>query len=207
MKIPRATWAIVAASVMGGAFALSVAGWRQSTSGYVDESQWIIAAAMGALALGSWVWPVVVYRGGESEAFNMDEGFFVILALLVPPLVTLGTLALATVLAQAARRRPPVKSAFNAGQVLIAAGLGLAVSRSIAAPSKSLTAGQIAAIVFGVAVYFVINTFLVAGVVVSMGTTLREFTSDLPTQVTHAGGAHNRCRSAAVAGGVGPATG
>ena len=91
----------------------------------VDERQWIIAAAMGVLVLGSWVWPVVVYREGESEAFNMDEAFFVILALLVPPLVTLGTLALATVPAQAARRRPLVKSAFNAGQVLIAAGLGI----------------------------------------------------------------------------------
>ena len=60
---------------------------------------------MGVLALGSWLWPVVVYRGGESEAFNIDEGFFVILALLVPPLLTLGTLALATVVAQAGRRR------------------------------------------------------------------------------------------------------
>ena len=75
----------------------------------------------------------------------MDEGFFVILALLVPPLLTLGTMALATILAQVVRRRPLVKSAFNAGQVLIAAGLGLAVSRSIAVPSGSLTAGQLAA--------------------------------------------------------------
>src|SRR6266700_5595477 len=187
MKIPRATWAIVAASVMGGAFALSVAGWRQSTSGHVDVSQWIVAVAMGLLALGSWVWPVVVYRGGESEALHMDEGFFVILALLVPPLVTLGTIALATVLAQAVRRRPLLKSAFNVGQVLIAAGLGLAVSRGIATPSNSLTAGQIAAILLGVGVYFVINTCLVAGVVISMGTTLREFTNDLPIQVTLAG--------------------
>src|SRR5216684_5981287 len=187
MKVPHATGAVVAASVVGGALTLFVAAWRQSASLHVGESQWIVAAAVGALALGSWVWPVVVYRGGESAAFNMDEGFFVILALLVPPLVTLGTFALATVLAQVARRRPLLKSAFNVGQVLIAAGLGLAVSRSIAAPSNSLTAGQIAAIMLGVGVYFVINTFLVAGVVVSMGTTWGEFTSDLPIQVTHAG--------------------
>jgi diguanylate cyclase (GGDEF)-like protein/PAS domain S-box-containing protein len=187
MKISRATWAIVAASVAGGALTLFVAVWRQSASGHVGESRWIVAAAMGVLALGSWLWPVVVYRGGESAAFNMDEGFFVILALLVPPLVTLGTFAVATVLAQVARRRPLLKSVFNAGQVLIAAGLGLAVSRGIAAPSNSLTAGQIAAILLGVGVYFVINTFLVAGVVVSMGTTLRECTNDLPIQVTLAG--------------------
>ncbi len=142
---------------------------------------------MGVLALGSKVWPVVVFRGGESEAFNMDEGFFVILALLVPSVLTLATLALATVLAQAIRRRPVVKAAFNTGQVLVAAGLGLAVSRSIAAPADSLTAIQIAAIALGVGVYFVVNTALVAGVVISMGATWREFTSDLPIQLTLAG--------------------
>ena len=148
--IPRVTWVVVAASIAGGLVTLGVAGWRPPGLGQVGESQWIIAAAMGVLALASWVWPVVVYRGGESEAFNTDEGFFVILALLVPPLLTLGTMALATILAQAARRRPLIKSAFNAGQVLVAAGLGLAVSRSIAVPSGSLTAGQLAAMVAGV---------------------------------------------------------
>ncbi len=187
MKISRATRATITASVVGGALALFLTGWRQPASAHISESQWIVAAAMGVLALGSWIWPVVVYRGGESEAFSMDEGFFVILALLVPPLVTLGSLALATVLAQSARRRPLVKSAFNAGQVLIAAGLGLAASRSIAAPSNSLTVGQIAAIVVGVGVYLLVNTLLVAAVEVSLGTTWKEFTSDLPLQVTLAG--------------------
>ena len=90
MKIPRATGAVVAASIAGGVLTLLVAMW-QAGPVRVDERQWIIAAAMGVLVLGSWIWPVVVYREGESEAFNMDEAFFVILALLVPPLVTLGT--------------------------------------------------------------------------------------------------------------------
>jgi diguanylate cyclase (GGDEF)-like protein len=183
----RATVAVVAASVVGGLLTLLVAAWRESPAGHVAERQWVIAAAMGALVLVSWIWPVVVYRGGESEAFNMDESFFVILALLVPPLVTLGTFALATIVAQAARCRPVVKSAFNAGQVLIAAGLGIAVSRGIAAPSASVTAAQIAAILLGVVVYFVVNTVLVVGVVVSTGTAWREFTGDLPVQLTLAG--------------------
>ena len=187
MGVPRVLWAVVVASVAGGAATLAVAAWRQPGAAHLGSSQWVVAAVMGVLTLGSWVWPVVVYRGGESEAFNMDEAFFVILALLVPPLVTLGTLALATIVAQAVRRRPAVKSAFNAGQVLIAAGLGLAVSRAIAVPSGSLAAGQVAAIAAGVGVYFVVNTLLVAGVVVSMGTNWREFTSDLPIQLTLAG--------------------
>jgi diguanylate cyclase (GGDEF)-like protein/PAS domain S-box-containing protein len=187
MKIPRATGAVVAASVAGGVLTLLVAMWRQPGLMRVDERQWIIAAAMGVLVLGSWIWPVVVYREGESEAFNMDEAFFVILALLVPPLVTLGTLALAIAVAQAARRRPLVKSAFNAGQVVIAAGLGISASHGVAAPTASLTAEQVAGVVLGVGVYCVVNTLLVAGVVISMGTAWRELTDDLPIQVTLAG--------------------
>ena len=187
MKLPRVTRALVAASVLGGAVALTLATWRQPAAGPVSQGQWIVAATIGVLVLGSQVRPVVVFRGGESETFNMDEGFFVILALLVPPLVTLGTLALATVAAQAGRRRPVVKSAFNAGQVLIAAGLGLAVSRTVAAPSGSLTAGQIAAVLLGVGVCFSVNTFLVDGVMVSMGTGWHEFSADLPIQVMLAG--------------------
>jgi hypothetical protein len=187
MKIPRATGAVVAASVAGGVLTLLVAMWRQPGLMRVDERQWIIAAAMGVLVLGSWIWPVVVYREGESEAFNMDEAFFVILALLVPPLVTLGTLAVATVAAQAARRRPLVKSAFNVGQVVTAAGLGIAVSRGIAAPTASLTPAQVAAVVLGVAVYGIANTLLVVGVLASMGTSWRELTADLPVQLALAG--------------------
>jgi hypothetical protein len=183
-KIPSATWAIIFASVAGGLVTLGVAGWRHPGLGQPRGNQWIIAAAMGVLALASWVWPVVVYRGGESEAFNTDEGIFVILALLVPPLLTLQTVALATVLAQVARRRPFIKSAFNAGQVILAAGLGLAVSRSIAAPSGSLTAGQLAAMVAGVCIYVLVNTVLIAGIVLPMGTAWTEFTSDLPVQMT-----------------------
>ncbi len=195
MKIPGATWAIVAVSVAGGVTTLAVAASRQPFPPQADTSQWIVAGSMGALALASWVWPVVVYRGGESAAFSMDEGFFVILALLVSPLLTLGTLALATVLAQAVRRRPLVKSAFNAGQVVLAAGLGLAVSRSIAPPSGALTAGQVAAMVPGVGAYFVVNSVLVAWIVHSMGTPWAEFTDDLPLQMTLAG-------AGALAGGI-----
>jgi diguanylate cyclase (GGDEF)-like protein/PAS domain S-box-containing protein len=187
MKIPGTTWVIVTASVGGGACALAVAGWRQSAEGPIGASQWIIATAMGVLALGSWLWPVVVYRGGESEAINMDEGFFVILALLVSPLLTLGTLALVTILAQAGRRRPLVKSAFNAGQVLISAGLGLAAMRAVASPSGPITASQVAAVVVGVSVYLLANLFLVSMVEVSLGTTHKEITNDLPLQVTLAG--------------------
>jgi diguanylate cyclase (GGDEF)-like protein/PAS domain S-box-containing protein len=186
-KTPLATGAVVAASAAGGAFTLLVAVWRQPGLAQAGAGQWIVAAAMGVLVLGSWIWPVVVYREGESEAFNMDEAFFVILALLVPPLLTLGTLALAIVLAQAARRRPLIKSAFNAGQVVIAAGLGISVSRGLAAPAGTLTAAQVGAVVLGVAVYWAVNTLLVSSVLVSTGMPWRELIDDLPIQVALGG--------------------
>jgi diguanylate cyclase (GGDEF)-like protein/PAS domain S-box-containing protein len=178
----------VGASVAGGVGTLIVAGIRQSACAPVSESQWFAAAVLGALLLGSWLWPVIVFRGGESEAAQVDECFFVILALLVPPVLTLGTLAMATTLAQAIRRRPLVKSAFNAGQVLVSAGLGLAVSRRIAVPNGSIGVAQVAAVVVGVAVFLIVNETLVSGVMASIGMTWQEFTSDLMIQLTLAGG-------------------
>ena len=188
MKLPRPARAIVAASIASGVGTLIVAGIRQSACAPVSESQWFVAAVLGVLLLASWLWPVIVFRGGESEAAHVDECFFVILALLVPPVLTLGTLAMATTLAQGIRRRPLVKSAFNAGQVLVSAGLGLAVSRGIAVPMGSIGVAQVAAVVAGVAVFLVVNEALVSGVMASIGMTWQEFTSDLPIQLTLAGG-------------------
>src|SRR5580704_17280961 len=188
MKLPRPARAIVAASIAGGVGTLIVAGIRQSACAPVSARQWFVAAVLGVLLLASWLWPVIVFRGGESEAAHVDECFFVILALLVPPVLTLGTLAMATTLAQGIRRRPLVKSAFNAGQVLVSAGLGLAVSRGIAVPMSSISVAQVAAVVAGVAVFLVVNEALVSGVMASIGMTWQEFTSDLPIQLTLAGG-------------------
>ena len=188
--MPRATKVIVIASVVGGVFVLCLAAWKQSVSAPVSRDAWVVASAIGALILASRVRPVVVFRGGESATFQVDESFFVVLALLTPPLITLGAFAAATASAHAIRRRSLTKSAFNVGQVLIAAGLGLAVSRAVAVPSDPITAGQIGAAALGVATYSVINTLLVGGVVISMGTSWRELTNDLSLQaLLFAGGA------------------
>src|SRR5438034_276314 len=99
---------------------------RTGTAAWGPAGRGATAGGRARPRAASWTWPVLVYRGTESEAVHLDEGFFVLLALLVPPVLTLGTLALATTAAQAARRRTLVKSAFNTGQVLLSAGLGLA---------------------------------------------------------------------------------
>ncbi|MGN6791640.1 MAG: putative bifunctional diguanylate cyclase/phosphodiesterase [Streptosporangiaceae bacterium] len=187
--MPRKTWAIIAAAILGGAFTLYVGVSSHPATAPIGLSQWVVAATIAVLMIGSWRWPVVVFRGEESETFQADEGFFVVLALLEPPMLTLATLAVATVTAQAIRRRPVTKSAFNVGQVLIAAGLGLLASRAIAAPSRSLAPGEIAAVAVGAAVYFAANTLLVNSVMVSLGTRWRAFAADLPLQMKFAGAA------------------
>jgi diguanylate cyclase (GGDEF)-like protein/PAS domain S-box-containing protein len=186
MKLPRATRALITAAVVGGVLTVLVAGWHKSAWS-VTTSQLAVAGVMSVLVVGTWVWPILVFRGGEYEAFHMDETFFVVLALVEPPAVTLAALGVATVVAQLIRRRPIVKSAFNSGQQLIAAGLGLAASRAIAAPSTSLSLAQIAAVVLGTAIYFVVNTSLVSAILVTMGASWRDFLDDLPIQLTLAG--------------------
>jgi diguanylate cyclase (GGDEF)-like protein/PAS domain S-box-containing protein len=185
--VPRATRVVIAGAVAGGLLSLLLAAWRQPAPAHFGVSQWVVAVTMGALVLGSWVWPVVVFRGGQSEAFHLDEGFLVILALLVPPVLTLGTLAVATILAQVARRRAVAKSAFNCGQMLISAWAALAVSRAIAAPGDPLSTAQFAAVLLGVVVYVVVNSFLVSGAMVTMGASWADFTQDLPIRVSLAG--------------------
>ena len=169
MNLPTKTRTIVALWVAGGMAALVVASLAPSTSHGLTRNQWIIAVAIGALIAGNWVRPVVVYMGNRIDTFQMDEGFFVILALLVPPVVTLGTYAAAAIVSQVVRRRQFVKSAFNVGETVLAAGLGLAVSRAIAVPSKSITAKEGAAVLLGAAVYLVVNKASLASVMLSMG--------------------------------------
>jgi diguanylate cyclase (GGDEF)-like protein len=169
VKLPRATRAVVVVSVAGGALTLLTALLRQPAPLHVTANQWIISVTMAVLLLASQVWPVVVFHGGESEAFNLDEALIVVLALLVPPVLTLGAVGLATIFAQIARRRAVVKSSFNVGQTLIAVGLALVVSRSIAGPSNPLTVSEIAAILFGLVIFEIANSVLMDAVMASMG--------------------------------------
>jgi diguanylate cyclase (GGDEF)-like protein/PAS domain S-box-containing protein len=169
VKLPLSTRAIIFGSIVGGGLTLFWAARSPSASGQLSSGQWITAVAIGALIAGNWLWPVVIYIGDRIDTFHMDEGSFVILALVVPPIVTLATLAAASIVGQVIRRRQFVKSTFNVGQVLIAAGLGLAVSRSIAPLSGSLTVARASAVLLAAVIYFIVNKALVGGLMVSLG--------------------------------------
>jgi hypothetical protein len=125
--------------VAGAAFVAGLSTLAVAIAGLMGQSDGSVGAlwgVLGILVVVSWVWPLMIYRGSESEAVHFDEGFFVIMALLLPAAETILAFAAVAVLAQVVRRRPLVKSAFNFGQVLVSVGLALAVSRGLAAPTE-----------------------------------------------------------------------
>ena len=170
--------AVAGAALAAGLLTLAVAVGGVASQSRLGGPVWAAMAVFGLLIAVSWVWPLVIYRGSESEAVHFDEGFFVIMALLVPSAETILVFALVTVVAQVARRRPLVKSAFNFGQVLVSVGLALAVSRGLATPTAKLTAGQLGAVALGAVVFFVVNSAFVAAIVAAIGTPWRKSLTD-----------------------------
>jgi diguanylate cyclase (GGDEF)-like protein/PAS domain S-box-containing protein len=172
-RLPWPTRAIVAASVVGGFLVLGYAVTDQGPLTAMPAHQWMVTGVLCALAIASWVRPIVLYRDKQSEAFHLDEGFFVVLALLVPLPATVATFAIATLVSQLVKRRPLIKSAFNFGEVLVSAALGLAVRNLVGGPYGSISPRTLAGAVLGGLVYFIVSHGSVASVLVSTGSTWR----------------------------------
>jgi len=165
--------------VVGGVICLAAVAPSFHEFARMTASQWVVVVVIGGLVMHGWIWPALLrFEGKNSEAFHLDEGFFVVMALVLPPVATIATFAMATIVAQVVRPRPLIKLAFNAGQVLVCAGLGLAVSRSLAPPTRSLTVGEVAAAALATAVYVVVNGILVGEVLVGMGASWRSYLSE-----------------------------
>jgi diguanylate cyclase (GGDEF)-like protein/PAS domain S-box-containing protein len=131
-------------------------------------SAWVWLVLSG-LVLASWMWPIVMYSEGSSQAHHLDEGFFLVLALVAPPMGTVAAFGLATVLAQVIRRRAPVKTVFNVAQIMLSVSAGLAVVHLVAPPGGRLGAEQLGAAVLGAVVYFVVNSFALAMMLAATG--------------------------------------
>ena len=97
---------------------------------------WVRLVVMALVITANWLWPLVIYRGKESEAVQLDEAVLVVLALLLPAGWSILAFVSGTCLAQLVRRRAPLKTAFNTGQLTIAVALAVAVSH---APRSALT--------------------------------------------------------------------
>ena len=176
-RLPRRARLIIAATAAVGVAVYVIVGATSSWTPKTTPTVWAVVAAVFAVAMFSWVRPLVLFRGTQSEAFHFDEGFFVLLALVVPPAITMSVFAGVVILAQAVRRRPLVKSVFNLGEVMVAAGSGLLISRAISVPASPLTVRAVLAACAGATVYFVVGAALVNVLMVSMGVEWRELLS------------------------------
>ena len=168
--LPGPARAVIAAAFTSGLGIFAVAVVALIRHPLPQSNQFLVFATLTVFVAATWVWPLVMYRGAQSELINLDEGFFVIAALLLPwPLAVL-VFALAIGVAQVVRRRPLFKVVFNWGQVVISAGLGLAVARLLAPAGPRLTLGEVAAAAVGAAVFSIFNNCAIATIVASLGT-------------------------------------
>lgn len=125
---------------------------------------------LASLAAATWIWPLLIYRGTESEAVHLDEGLFVAMDVVLPPAGTVLAFAVATVISQVVRRRPLVKSVFNFGQVLTAVGVALLTVEVLSPASTSVQPATVAAATAGAVAFFVVNTAAIAAILAVTGT-------------------------------------
>ena len=156
---------MVLGAAVCGALTLVVAGVLARSSGVGPAYELLPLTALLAL---TWAYPVLVLRTEETEAFQLDEAFFVATALLLPPAGTLLVFGAAMVLGHAARRRPLTRAAFNSGVTVTAAGLGLLAMRLLT-PVRvgDPTPLALAAAVVGSAVFVLVTSGAVS-LVISM---------------------------------------
>jgi diguanylate cyclase (GGDEF)-like protein len=185
--LPTRIWTAVTAAGASGAAAvalcLALAG--ESGVGPVVE----LSTFAGLITL-SWLFPLFVLRREETEAFMVDEGFFVAMALLLPPIGVMAAFTFAAVASQLVRRRPLDRVVFNTGQLLASVGVGLVVTRAAGAPGGGRLL-PILMVVLGAAVFHAANSAAVAGIIsVAQGESFfRLWADDLGFRVLVAGAA------------------
>jgi signal transduction histidine kinase len=163
--MPLKVRATVTVFVLSGAVTVAAA-VGLARSGGLGPAHEVIPLTI-LLALG-WAFPLLVLRKEETEAFQLDEAFFVAMVLLLPAAGTIAVFFAATVLGICVRRRPLVKAAFNIGQTVTAAGLGVATAYAIAPMSAaSPTPLDLGAAVAGAMVFMLVNSAAVS-LIISM---------------------------------------
>ncbi len=172
--LPNSAKVVVAAWATTGTVALVVAAQRVWATGWPGGTALMFAGVLGALMAASWVWPIMLYIDDQPDAFDLDEGFFVLLVLLVPAALTVLVFAVVAVVAQAVKRRQLVKSVFNVGQVVSSAGIGALAFVLVHGPEHSDGYVKVGAALVGAVGYLVVNTGAIASILASLGTPWRE---------------------------------
>jgi hypothetical protein len=160
---------VVAAAVTGGLVALGLAVRDVVNRGVPDTRQMVFVAVFGALIIVSWLRPLLIYVGEQSQAIHLDEAFFVVLTLVVRPSLVVLSFAAASLVAQSIKRRPVVKSAFNCGQLIVSVAAGVSVFSFLNHHQGHLGYQSVGAVVVGALVFFVINNTAIVAVLRAAG--------------------------------------
>jgi len=146
-----------------GAATVGVAGALARTTGIGPLAELVPFTVLLGL---SWAFPVLVLRTEETEAFQLDEAFFVAMAILLPAAGTIFGFAAAIALGNCVRRRPLVRAVFNTGQTVTAAGLGLGAMHLITMGQSSAPTPMVwGAAVIGTAVFLLANSAFVSVII------------------------------------------
>ena len=170
MNLPRSSKVVVALWAVGGLVTLALSLASMANAGRPSGMDVAFAAVFGSLLAATWIWPLTLYFDGESDGIDFDEGFFVLLILLVTPALTVLVFAFVTIAAQAIKRRPLAKSIFNFGQVITSVGVSALVFTVLHGTAEDHVgyAGIVAALA-GAACYFVVNNAAMASIMVTLG--------------------------------------
>jgi len=164
--LPRAARLCVTSVVLAAVGFTSLTAALYSHLGLGSISTLVV---MSFLVLAGWIWPILMYSRGSSQAHHLDEGCFVVMALILPPVGALLAFAASTVVAQAIRRRSGVKSLFNVAQITVAAATGLLTAHFLAPPAEHLSAASLIAAVIGACVYFFVNSVELSSILSATG--------------------------------------
>jgi diguanylate cyclase (GGDEF)-like protein/PAS domain S-box-containing protein len=166
VSLPRIAKAVLALTIGGGLACIAVVALEFGHRGLGSPA---VLIAMSGLVAASWVWPILMYSDSSSQAHHLDEGIFVVLVLVSPPLGTIVAFLVATGLSQVIRRRAAIKSVFNIAQITISVSAGIAVVHLLAPPGNRLGVAQLAAAVLGAIVYFLVNSLALAAMLAAVG--------------------------------------
>jgi diguanylate cyclase (GGDEF)-like protein/PAS domain S-box-containing protein len=153
---------------------LAVAGARQAVVGWPSEAETTFALVFGMLLAASWLWPIMLYVDDQSEAFDLDEGFFVVLVLLVPAPLTVLVFAAVVAVTQAIKGQPLEKSVFKVGQVVTSAGVAALAFVALDSGQASSGYARIAAAALGAVCYLVVSAYANLSVLAAKGSRWRQ---------------------------------
>ena len=173
-RVGRRTWVVVAAWAATGAVTLALAAARQALVGWPSEAETTCALVFGALFAASLLWPIMLYVDDQADAFDLDEGFFVVLVLLVPAPMTVLVFAVAAAVTQAAKRQPVERSVFKVGQMVTSAGVAALVFVAVDGGQASSGYARIGAAVLGAACYLVVSTCADLSLLAAQGSRWRQ---------------------------------